>query len=411
MSSRRRFLRVLGASAIGGLAGCGGGGEDPPADDDTGGGNEGADTPTPTTEQTTTTETTTTTTTTTTGAETPVEPGQWPMLQGGPQHVGVSPGAGVGPQSPTVDWRHGVGSGVTTDPVVDADSMYVGTDDGRVYALSRSDGSVRWDNNYPRMQGLAVEGDTLYVSADRLYALNVANGNRRWRYSISGRPTTPPVVHNGTAYVASDEPRLYAVSGGERKWRTLTMTGYIPTPAVTDDAVYMGHGRGLSRLYLSGGAQEWQYITGGQATGAPTVRDGRVITPFVGGLVSEVNASDKADRIEMQLDQGSQASTAVTESAIYATTTGAKLYKLNREEGEVTWSVDLGNPSYSPPAVSGDYVYAADNANVQAFSREESDSVWAWEIGEAVRGGVAPVDGTLYVATGGWSAYAVSTPE
>ena len=408
MSSRRKFLRALGVATVGSVAGCGGGGEqDAPAGGNDGG-NDQPDTSTTTAEPTTTEEPTTTAEP---GPATSVEPGQWSMLQGGPRHVGVSPGAGIGPEKPTTDWSRGVGSGVTTDPVVDGDTVYVGTANGRVYAISRADGSVRWRNDYPRMSGLAVDGDTVYVSADRLYALDVSNGSRRWRHGIGGQLATAPVVHNGTAYVASDEPRLYAVADGERKWRTLSMTGYIPAPAVTDSAVFMGHGRGVSRLYLSGGAQEWQYITQGQASGAPTVRNGRVVTPFADGLVAEVNAADKADRTTTQLDQGAQASAAVTDAATYVTTTGAQLHKLSRADGETQWSVDLGAPSYSPPAISGDYVYAADNATVQAFTHEGGNPAWTWELDAAVRGGVAPVDGTLYLATDEWNAYAVSAPE
>ncbi len=409
MSSRRRFLRAFGVAAMGGLAGCGGGGGEQ-GGPDSGGGDGGADAPAEEEEEESTT-TAEEAPPAEPDVETPVEPGQWPMLQGGPRHIGVSPGPTIGPEKPTVDWSRGVGSGITTDPVLDGDTMYVGTDNGRVYALSRADGSVRWRNNYPRMQGLALEGDTLYVSADRLYALNVSNGGRQWRYSTGGQLTTPPVVHNGTAYVATNEPRLYAVAGGERKWRTLSMTGYIATPAVTDDAVFMGHGRGLSRLYLSNGAQEWQYITQSQVSGAPTVRDGRVVTPFASGLIAEINAADKADRVKSQLGQGPQSSPAVTEDATYVTTTGSELHRLSRTDGETEWSADLRTPSYSPPAVSGTYVYAADNATVRAFTREEGDPVWSWNLDEGVRGGVAPVDGTLYAATNEWNAYAVSPPE
>jgi outer membrane protein assembly factor BamB len=59
----------------------------------------------------------------------------------------------------------------------------------------------------------AVAGNTVYVgSNDRnLYALSTTNGHRRWSFGTSGHVFSSPTVADGVVYFGSDDHSLYAV--------------------------------------------------------------------------------------------------------------------------------------------------------------------------------------------------------
>ena len=85
--------------------------------------------------------------------------------------------------------------------------VYVGSDNGKVYALDAATGHSRWTyaTGSNVESGPAVAGGTVYVSSDdgNVYALDAATGHPRWTYPDAGGPS-PPVVAGGTVYAGSD---------------------------------------------------------------------------------------------------------------------------------------------------------------------------------------------------------------
>src|SRR3954447_1383710 len=87
-------------------------------------------------------------------------------------------------------WRTGVDGDVHSTPAAGTDStIYVGTDNGSVYAIASSNGSTKWKVS-PARGGAgktppAVGADgTVYVGADdgRFYALNPNDGSTKWSF-------------------------------------------------------------------------------------------------------------------------------------------------------------------------------------------------------------------------------------
>ena len=110
-------------------------------------------------------------------------------------------------------WRFQTGGPIRVAPTVWKDTVIVASDDGRIYSLKTSDGSVRWmirpgpsnqlvlGNEYmiskwPVRGAPTLEGDTVYVGAgvwpsDGFYllALDAHSGKVRWRNDNSGSIT------------------------------------------------------------------------------------------------------------------------------------------------------------------------------------------------------------------------------
>ena len=105
------------------------------------------------------------------------------------------------------------GSGVTLRPVVFHDMVIVANEDGRLFALALTDGSIRWNTERSvelralyDTRPLALSGDTLIAGSDTeiLSAYDVRTGKAFWTRNLhQGSISTPLVVDRGVAYYCS----------------------------------------------------------------------------------------------------------------------------------------------------------------------------------------------------------------
>ena len=128
--------------------------------------------------------------------------------------------AAVNAQTGQLQWRRELdpaypqtGSGVTLRPVVFQDMVIVANEDGRLFALALTDGSIRWNTERSvelkalyDTRPLALSGDTLIAGSDTetLSAYNVHTGKPLWSRNLhQGSISTPLVVDRGVAYYCS----------------------------------------------------------------------------------------------------------------------------------------------------------------------------------------------------------------
>lgn len=132
-------------------------------------------------------------------------------------------------------WRAEVGSEVLSTPVGGADLVFVQTIDGRLLALERADGRIRWsfDNQVPV---LTLRGTASPVYRDGIVyagfangmvaAVRAANGEPVWQHRVmlpEGRSELDrmvdvdgtPVISEGILYVVAYQGRLKALRAGD----------------------------------------------------------------------------------------------------------------------------------------------------------------------------------------------------
>lgn len=156
-------------------------------------------------------------------------------------------------------WEFDAGAPVAstlTTLLLDAETLYVGTDQGRFYALDAASGEERWhfDTGGWVYSSPAVDGDVLYLgSADgNLYALDRETGSELWHHEI-GAEIGNPTLHNGLLYFGSFDNHLYAFDPAAREVaHSFETDGYIlGRTAFTDDAVIFPSSDGcVYALYL-----------------------------------------------------------------------------------------------------------------------------------------------------------------
>jgi outer membrane protein assembly factor BamB len=189
-------------------------------------------------------------------------------------------------------WSHKLGSRAESSPLVIGNTLYFGTENGTVYALRTSDGSVKW--RY-RASG-AVKGGIAMDYRGRLFfgdysghvtSLRSSDGHQLWRVGTSGAHyglssgqfyATPAVAY-GRVYIGNTDGFMYsfASSSGKLAWRTQT-GGYVYGSAAVaqvpggQPTVYFGsYDRRFYALDARSGAKRWVRDAHGRVSGGAVV--------------------------------------------------------------------------------------------------------------------------------------------
>jgi len=129
-------------------------------------------------------------------------------------------------------WRSELGTEITSVPSVDGGLVYVQSIDGRLLALGRDDGAVRWtyDNQLPvlTLRGTSspvIDEGIIYAgfANGKLVALRAANGEPIWEHRVmlpEGRSElermvdvdTRPLLEAGTVFIGAYQGRVKALS-------------------------------------------------------------------------------------------------------------------------------------------------------------------------------------------------------
>lgn len=301
----------------------------------------------------------------------------WAMYGSGPEHRGVNASENVltpaNVSGLAQDWIYTTEGDIYTSPAVVNGILYVGSNDGKLYALEAATGAYMWSyttqgaiNSSP-----AVVNGIVYVGSDdhKMYALNAMTGKRKWSYTTGGAVDSSPTLINGVVYFGSADYKLYALDAltGTLKWSYTTGSAIITTPAVANGMVYIGSDK-VYALDAVTGALKWSYAIGKPIITSPAVSATGLI--YIG--------SDK-------------------------------MYALNSTKGTLKWSYTPGSGCAidSMPAVLNNVVYFGTNggrydgcaANIFAVNATTGATVWSTFVGEEYSIKSTPVlaNGLVYI--------------
>jgi outer membrane protein assembly factor BamB len=237
---------------------------------------------------------------------------------------------------------------------------YVGSDNGMLYALDTTGGTVRWSYKIGAAVWLySVSGGLVYAAGDTaLYALNAHSGKLLWRYQGS-KWISQAIVVAGTVYTATSAENnasiivaLRAADGG-KLW---TYSVSAATPAlmgVVDGIVYV--------------------VASSDGPDGLSVRN-----------ISALRASD--GRILWSTAPGSDAGLAnggivVANGIVYFATSQGDIYALRTDTGAIVWHADQpSTPGLSPnaptPTLANGLLYVASPLGLFAYNASDGNLVW-----------------------------------
>jgi outer membrane protein assembly factor BamB len=321
----------------------------------------------------------------------------WPTFRSDTAHSGLNPaesaiGAGnVGALAPA--WTAPTGSGVYSSPAIANGTTYVGSDDGKLYAV------------------------------DAAGASNCSAGPPRtcaplWTAATGGTVRSSPAVANGNVYVGSDDGKLYAFDAAGQfncaagppktclaRWVTATGAGVRSSPVVANGVVYVGSDdAGVYALNATTGQVIWKTITGAAVRSSPAVAGGVVYVGSDDKGLYALDAATGAVRWKTTTAAAVRSSPAVANGAVYVGSDDAGLYALNATTGQVLWKTTTGASVRSSPAVSNGVVYVgSDDAKVYALDASTGAVRWTVPLGAIVRSSPAVANGLVYVGSDGGS--------
>jgi outer membrane protein assembly factor BamB len=234
-------------------------------------------------------------------------------------------------------------------PVVANNTVYVGTYNGKVYAIGSESGSDVWsyDTGSPIAGGVAVAGDTLFVgtSDGELHAIDVVSGlsKQGFPFQTEDKIWSTPVVRDGVVYFGSVDHNLYAVDAvtGELRWDFETEGGIASTPLVVEDVVYFGSFDSKFYAVDAGtGEEKWVFEQAGNWFWSEALyKEGIVYACSLDHHVYAIDAVTGETAWPEPFDAGEQikSSPVIVEDILVVASKVGKVYGIDLVTGEEKW--------------------------------------------------------------------------
>ncbi len=302
-------------------------------------------------------------------------------------------------------------------PAVDTQSglVVVGTHDGWLHALRR-DGSAVWDFKAAGSFGAQprIDGDTVYVGADdgRLYAIALETGKERWRYDAKEEIGTRPAVAGGVVYVASLQDTIFAVDArtGAWKWhhRRERREGFTvrgaAAAAVSGGLVFCAYSDGfVAALDPATGSPRWerQVAPSGAYLDVDSiqVKEGLLYAAAYSGAVVAVDAA--SGKLVWQHTAKDATRVAIAPGAVVAVTTGV-VEALSLTDGTPLWSAALDGVPSGDPVVAGRWLLVpAGPAGLRFYEIASGRRVRVLQPGTGVSASPAMAGSRAYILSNG----------
>ena len=241
-------------------------------------------------------------------------------------------------------WDFRADSSITGTAAVTESLVIVGTLGGTVRAIDRETGTQAWEfaTGGKIWSGVAVSDDTVFVGSENgsIYALGTSLGSLKWRFETGGSVIGRPAVAGNTVYATSYDDHVYALDTGtgELRWKAELQSGSPSTPLVSDGLVYVGSWDDhLYALDAATGRLVWNFWARDHVLTSAAASDGRVFFGSDDGYVYALDAQDGSTLWSFKTDDKVRSSPIVHEGIVYVGSDDDHLYALDAATGVQLW--------------------------------------------------------------------------
>lgn len=190
-----------------------------------------------------------------------------------------------------------------SSPVIKGNTLYVGSGDGNLYAVSIYSGEIKWTTQLSGavVSDPSVSGNLVYAGtmAGDVYGINRRTGEPIWTFEATkgdywwSHIISSPVVIDGQVITSSRDARIYTMDAqtGEPGWSLVepSWTWFDSTAIAGDDegTLFIGSSdeKALYKMDSETGETLWKAPTTGWAWGTPTLEDDTV---YIGSTGTDV---------------------------------------------------------------------------------------------------------------------------
>jgi outer membrane protein assembly factor BamB len=338
----------------------------------------------------------------------------WPMFRGDAARNGISLRGPSG--HPVIGWQFHASGAISHSVSIVGDTVYAASDDGVIHAVALDGGAERW--HVALAQGITsdpvIAGDALFIgdATGTVRRLDRSTGTEIWRTAQFTGPLTMG-GNDSVVLVGSGDGLLVAFdpSTGAERWRaTLSPSGgTVSSAGIADGVVYAGTARnGTHALEAATGRPLWHVETS-ESTGTAVVANGYVYV----GMSSEdqtghLRALDaRTGRVAWEIDEPFQ-SPAVANGVLYTGSSTGFIAAVDPSSGAIKWRTRIRSPLH-PLAVVGGVVYAPSDQEhrVLALDAATGGQLWTLPVDGPIQCCVAVAKGSLFVGTNAGTLYSI----
>ncbi len=329
--------------------------------------------------------------------------------------------------------------GVNSSPVIADGIVYIGSDDGHLWAYSANTGALRWSKwaGGPVRSTPAVYNGNVFVGSNDgyLYKFSAANGAKRWAKRLGGDVTGSPLVIGGVVYIGSRGGNFYALSAADGSviWKYNTWSVWDGA-AYSNGTVYVGSDQSkLFAFNATNGNLKWEFDSWGRVRSTPAVAGGKVYFGSDGGRLYALDAASGVKRwVGAAVAPGDgyvRSAPAVADGRVYVTT-GETTVPMNGHvvayavdaatDGRLVgylWKHKLADYSTSSPAFANDVLYLGSfDHRLYALDPSNGDELWTsgWCssgcLTRGISGSPAINNGKVYIGVRDGRVYAFGLP-
>jgi outer membrane protein assembly factor BamB len=225
------------------------------------------------------------------------------------------------------------------------------------------------------VEGGAIGGEFFVIgnSDGNVYALDLQNGQLRWKFETGHRVWATPLIVEDRVYIGSMDRTLYALNlaNGSEIWSFDAVGAFAGTPVLVDGTLYIGtFANNLYAIDAETGTNVWErpFTSENWFWGSPTTDGATIYVCDVDGVVYAIDPESGMERWHKALtdDRGKpapvRAAVALSEDReqLFVGSETGTLFALDTaDEGRVAWDWDAEDEGriVSSPVVSGINIY------------------------------------------------------
>jgi outer membrane protein assembly factor BamB/Tfp pilus assembly protein PilF len=307
---------------------------------------------------------------------------------------------------------------VSSSPIAVDDTVYVGSDDKNVYAISAGEGKVKWTFKTGSWVSTSpvFYNNKIYVGSrdGKMYSLNIFNGKKEWEFRGEEIVFFNPAVDEdkGILLVGASlyerghhhEEVIFGINAesGSKIWTFKIGASVYHAPFLSGGVAYVGtEGGTVISLDTGTGKEIWKFETGGRIYSSPVVSEDIVYIAceglFNNGIVILLNAEDGRHIWTMEFEKPFRSSVCMGEDIIYIGSLDKNLYAIDMEKRNILWKYETRGGIRCTPVLYNNILYTgSDDGCFYAVNASNGEKIWDFDTGGALRSSPSVLGDSIY---------------
>ncbi|MEQ8192136.1 MAG: PQQ-binding-like beta-propeller repeat protein [Candidatus Eremiobacterota bacterium] len=318
---------------------------------------------------------------------------------------------------------------VSSSPIAVDDTVYVGSDDKNVYAISAGDGKVKWTFKTGSWVSTspAFYNNKIYIGSrdGKIYALNIFNGKKEWEFrgeeTVFFNPSVDPdkgVLLIGASLYERGHHHDEVIFGinaesGSKIWSYKIGASVFHAPFLSGGVAYVGtEGGTVISLDTETGKEIWKFETGGRIYASPVVSEDIIYIAceglFNNGIIILLNAEDGRHIWTMEFEKPFRSSACVGEDIVYIGSLDKNLYAIDLAKRNILWKFETKGGIRCTPLLYQDILYTgSDDGCFYAVNAMTGEKIWHFATGGSLRSSPSLLEDSIYFGSRDGKIYSV----